>query len=155
MWNELGKLASHLQRRWCSGIHRWYLVEEVGEPHKLCLVGEISAPDGVAHHLVAYRHFLGERFLRVVHERTSHVEVLAKGIVEVESEQRLSLGAIGGLVFECHAHARSGIDDALVGDGDDTHAVIHGIVAVLGERDTSGSNRHRPTRHIHGVEPDL
>ena len=153
--NELGKFGSEAHRRRRCGIHRGYLVHNVGEPHKLVVIAEVQAPDGVVDGLGAYRHFLGDGTLGEVHHGGSDVEIFIELVVEVETEERFALSAEHRLVFHRHIDACSGIDDALVEDSYDTHVVIHRVVAVFGEGYTSGSYHHRASRHIHGVEPDL
>ncbi len=154
MGNELGELALEAERRRRGGVDRGNLVEQIGEPHEVGVIRHVGAPNGVVHQLVANGHLLGEGLLAIVHECGAPVEVFVEGVVEVKAQQGLALSAECGLVFERHADAGAGVDDALVGDGDRTHAVVHGVVAVFGKGDAAGGDHHRAARHIHGVEPD-
>ncbi len=86
--------------------------------------------------------------------RTSEREVFVELILRVESEEGLSLEREQRLILQSDTDIGTRINDALVGDGDDTHGIIHCIVTVLGEHNATGHNHHRPSRNIHGVEPD-
>ena len=82
------------------------------------------------------------------------MEILVERIVEVESQQCLALHAEGGLVLERDADVGTGVDDALVGNGDRTHGIVDRIVAVLGQRDTAGGDYNRTTGDVGGIEFD-
>ena len=60
----------------------------------------------------------------------------------------------GGLVLKRHTDVGTGINDALVGNGDGSHGIIHGIVAVLGQRLACSRHDNRPACHICSIEPD-
>ena len=90
-----------------------------------------------------------------MHHGGSDVEILVELIVQVESKQGLALSAIGRLVLKRHTDVCSGIDNALVDYSYDAHVIVNCIVAVFGQGDAAGSNHHRTTRHVHGIEANL
>ena len=91
MGHELGELARHADARRRRGADRGYLVQEVGEPHELLVVGEVYAPHGVVDYLVADVYLLGQRFLGEVEQRGAYLEVLVELVLGVEAEQCLAL----------------------------------------------------------------
>ncbi len=85
----------------------------------------------------------------------TEIEPLVELILQVETHESLTLRGEHRLVFERHRNTLSGIDYALVGDGDYAHGVVDGIVGVFGEFHASGHYHYRPARHVHGVESNL
>ncbi len=86
---------------------------------------------------------------------TAKGEILIKLILCVKTEQRLPLHAVERLVFKRDTHVGAGVNDALVGDGHDAHAVVYGIVAILGQHNTTRHDHYRTSRHVHGIKAYL
>ena len=155
MGHELSKFALNAQTRRSCGVDRRDFVEPVGQPHEFGVVVEIDAPHGVVDDFVADVHLLGQRFLAIVEHGTSHGQVFIEFVAQVEAEQCLALHGEHRLVFERHVDALTGIDDALVGDGDDAHGIIDGVVAVFGQHHSAGGHHNRSAGHVHCIESDL
>ena len=155
MRNKLGKFTGEGYRRWSGGIYSRYLVEQVGKPHKALVERHIHAPYSVVDKLVTYRHFFGDCLLSIVHYGGSYIEIFIKFIVQVKSEQGLSLGAECGLVLEGYTDVCAGIYDALVDNSYHTHVVVNGIVAIFSQWHASGCHHHRAARHIHSIQANL
>ena len=88
-------------------------------------------------------------------QRGTDVKVARQLILQVEAQQGFALKREERLVFECYAYALAGVDNSLIGNGDDTHGVVDGIVRVLGKGNAACGDNNRASRHIHGVEPNL
>ena len=129
-------------------------VEHISEPLALMLPRHIKAPQGVLEGLVAHRHLAREGLLVEVHERTAQLEVLGEVVGPVHAEHGLALHVEYGVTLHGHVHRGACIEDALVDDGHRTHGVVHGVVAVLGERDAAGGDLHRAARHVVGTQLD-
>ena len=80
------------------------------------------------------------------------MEIFVECIIQIQAHEGFALHTERRLIFHRHTDIGAGIDDALIDDGDRTHSVIHGVVAILGERYATGRNHHRPAWHIHGIE---
>ena len=142
MRHELRELGVDTQGGGSGGVDGGYLVEEVGQPHEVCAVAEVEAPHGVVDGLVAYVDFLGHAALAEMHHRRPQREVLVEAVLRVEAEQGLALHGEHGLVLERDADGGAGLDDALVGDGDDAHVVVDGVVGILRELHSARGDDH-------------
>ena len=152
--DELGKLSGEVDARGLCHVEARQVVEHVGEPLALVLPRHIKVPQGVLQGLVAHRHLAREGLLVEVHERTAQLEVLGEVVGPVHAEHGLALHIKYGVALHRHVHRSARIEDALVDDGHRTHGVVHGVVAVLGERDATGGDLHRAARHIVGTQLD-
>ena len=59
------------------------------------------------------------------------------------------------MIFKCYRNTLSRIDNRLVGDSDDAHGIVDGIVGVFGKGNATGGDDYRTARHVHGVETYL
>ena len=90
-----------------------------------------------------------------MHYSGTYVEIFIEFVIQIESEQGLALGAVGGLIFKGYADVGACIDYALVDDGHHSHIVIHRIIGIFGQRHTAGGYHHRSARHIHSIQAYL
>ena len=120
----------------------------------MAVEGHVNAPNRVIDQLTTDSQFITDGFLAVVHHRTTDVEILVKGVVQIQSQQRLALHIECRLILKRYTDVGTGIDNALVGDSDCTHGIVHGVVTVLGQGHTSSGHDNRTTCHIGGVKSD-
>ena len=142
MRHELREFSQEVQRRGGYSINRRNLIQQVGQPHELGVIGHIRAPYRIVDKFATDGDFVTDRFLAIVHDRGTDVEVLVECVIQIQAQQCFALHAEGGLVLERYTDVGTGIDDTLVGDGHGTHRVVHGVVAVLGKRHTTGSHNN-------------
>ena len=155
MGHEHGVFGCEAESGGGSGVDGGNLVEQVRQPHKLRVVVDVEAKHRVVDGLVADVHLFGERLLGEVEHGGADGEILVEGILHIEAQECLALGGEERLVLKCHGYALTRVDDALVGDGDDTHRIIDGIVGVLGQAHAAGHHHYRAAGHVHGVEAYL
>ncbi len=62
------------------------LVEQVGEPHELTIIGHIHAPDGVIDQFLTNTQLVTDGFFTIVHHRCTDVEILVESIIKVQSQ---------------------------------------------------------------------
>ncbi len=154
MRQQLCKLGAELERRGSSGIYCGHLVQKIREPHEVFVITQVEAEHSVVDHLVADVHLLRECLLGEIKHRGSQCEVFVETILRVKTHKRLALHTEHRLVFESHAHVSARIDNALIRDGDNAHAIIYGIVAIFSEHYSACHHHYRPSGHIHGIQSD-
>ena len=144
-----------IEARRLGGIDSRNLVEKIGEPHKFAVIGKIETHHGVVDGLVADVYFLQQRFFRKMQQCTADIEVLVDLILQVESKKRLALHGEHRLVLKRDTDVLTRVDDALVGDSDDTHGIVNGIVGVLGQTHAASHNHNRTAGNVQCIEPYL
>ena len=82
-------------------------------------------------------------------------EIFAEFILCIKTEKSLSLHAECRLIFQTDAYICSGINDTLICNCDNTHVVIHCIVAVLNQSYPTGCYDYRTSWHIHRIKTYL
>ncbi len=112
----------------------------MGQPHEFCVILCVETPYCIVDNLVSDINFFSKGFFGEVHDGGTDIEILAEFIVQVKPEKSLALGGKERLVFEGHTYALSGVDDALIGDGDYAHGIVDSIVAVLIKHYAAGSD---------------
>ncbi len=91
MGHDIGILGGEVEARGRGGVDGRYLVEKVGEPHELAIVGKVEAEHRVVDRLVADVDLFEQGFLREVEQGGAQVEVFVELILQVEAEERLAL----------------------------------------------------------------
>ena len=130
-------------------------VEYVCQPLALLLPVHVQSPDGVLQRLAAHGDLGGQWLLVEELEGTSEYEVLGELVVPVQSEEGLALHGVGVVALHVCFNLLSGVDEALVEDGDHAHGVVHAVVHVLCERDSSGGDDDASWSDLCGSEDDF
>ena len=153
--NELRHFGRERDARRLAHVDERNLVDEVGQPLRLCLPVQVQAPDGVVERFAAHGHFRRERLFRQSHEGTAQLEVLCEVVTPVQSEHRLSDHAVFLVAFEADVDIGACVENALVDDGDLTQRVVHLIVRTFGQFDATCGDTYRTLRNVHGAKVDF
>ena len=90
-----------------------------------------------------------------MHDRTADDEVFVELVLEVGTEEGLALHGESGLVLQLDIDVRAGLKDGGVDDRHRSHGVVYGVVHVLDEGGTAGSDSDGTARHVHRAEAYL
>ena len=152
--DEMCELARERDVRGLRQAQERQLVEQVREPLAFLFPIQVHAPNRVFQWLGTHRHLRRVGLFRKVLQRTAHLEILREIVGPVHAEHRFSHLAVVGVALERHVDGRAGIENALIEDGHLARAVVHGVVAALGERHAARRHHHRALRHVVGTERD-
>ena len=130
----------------------WQFVKNVSEPLAFLLPIEVHTPQGVVERFGTHGDLRGQGLLGKMLNGTAHLEILREIVLPVQSEHRLSHLSVIRVALQGNIHRSSGIDDALVQDGDLSGIIIHRIVGTFIERLTTGCHDHRALRHVIGTQ---
>ncbi len=155
MWYNLRIFSREAHAGRGCGIDGRYLVHKICQPHEFVIVAEVETEHGIVDGFVADVDFLCEGFFGEMQQCGTEVQLLVELVLKVKSEQSLTLGGEHGLVLKSYAYALAGVDYALVGYGYYAHGIVDGVVGIFCKGHTSGSDNHRTSGHIHGIQPDL
>jgi len=135
----LARLAQVQQRQF---------VEHIGQPLAFPLIGHIHTPQRILDGLIPHRRLGGKRHFGHMHDGCTQHQVRAELVVQVQPHHRLALHIIGCLVLQRHTDRRSGRNNTLVQDGDDTRCIVYRIIHILRQDSTSRRHLHGTARHI-------
>ena len=96
----MSELTLERQTRRRHGIDSRDFVQQVGKPHELGVVRHIHTPNRIVDQLTTDSHLVSDGFLTIVHDGTANVEILVKGVIQVQSQQCLALHVKGVLVLK-------------------------------------------------------
>ena len=129
--NQLCKLAAEGYLRWLCAMQQRQFVEHIRQPLRLLLPVDVEAPDGVLQRFVAHIDLRSQRLFGQMHHRTAQREVFGEVVLPVESEHRLALHAVTGIILERDADISASIDDALVEYGHLAGRIVDRVVAAF------------------------
>ncbi len=146
--DEVCKLARKGNLRRLSAVQQGQLVEHPRQPLALCLPVQVQSPQGILQRFRPHGDLRGQRLLAEVLQRTTYLEILREIVLPVETHHRLALHTVFRIRLQRHADRSTGVNDALVEDGDLAGRIVHTIVRTLLQYHTTGSHHDRALRHI-------
>src|SRR5690606_42159822 len=97
---------------------------------------------------------LGQRCFGIVHHGTTQNKVIAKSSFKMQSQEALSLGIEGKLVFQRYINSLATLFHLFIDDGNLSQHIIYSIIRTFRKLYTIGGHFNRTLRNINGAKRD-